>query len=104
MAVKNGKLYKVLDGDSDLKGKLIRALEYTGKGAAISAGVGLEGLLGMQLVQQGQVLLYENTKQVEELDKMDDQTFENLNQSTLDSTSWKELDDLVKHGYLEEVK
>lgn len=102
--MKIGKTYKALDGDSSVKDKMFRALEYTGKGAAISAGGGLEGLLGIQIVQQGQVLLYEDTKQVEKLDKMDDQTFVNLNQSALDSTSLEELDDLVKHGYLEEEK
>lgn len=100
--MKSGKTYKALDGDSSVKDKLFRALEYTGKGAVRSVGSNFEGL-SLQIIEKGQVLLYADTPEVENLDKVDDQTYTNLNQHSLDVTSWEELDDLVKHGYLEEV-
>lgn len=96
------KVYKALEGDSSVNGKLIRAIEYTGNGAIRILGSGLEGL-SMQIIEKGQVLLYDDTPDVANLEKVDDQAYTNLNQDSLDVTSWEELDDLVKHGYLEEA-
>lgn len=100
--MRTSKLYKVLDSDSSVKGKLIRAIEYTGNGAIRSLGSGSYGL-SMQIIEKGQVLLYDDTPEVANLDKVDGQAYTNLNHDSLDVTSWEELDDLVKHGYLEEA-
>lgn len=98
-----GKTYKALDGDADVKGKLFRALEYTGKGAVRGVG-GYTGGFGIQLISKGQVLLYAYTPEVKALNEVDGSTYSKMGQESLDVTSWEELDDLVKHGYLEEVQ
>lgn len=97
-----GKTYKALAGDADIKGKLIRALEYTGQGAARGVGE-YPGGFGVQLINKGQVLLYAYVPEVKALNEVDDRTYSKLHQESLDVTSWEELEDLVKHGYLEEL-